>query len=155
MIKSHRSKSWRADPEADRLSGTAGPRGPISKKVQACCTPQVATSTRRFCERPGSACGASITPKSVSEVCDKQRAYLRKGRRERGAAPRRKRAPNSTLDNMLTGACGEPDVSEQSAVFVVHAFGVRTAEPCMKADLAAVEPERRPATKPATQKTQS
>jgi type VI secretion system secreted protein VgrG len=36
---------------------------------------------------------------------------------------------------------------------VVRAFGVRTAEPCTKADLASVEPERRPATKPATQKT--
>ena len=46
-----------------------------------------------------------------------------------------------------------PAVSERSAIFVVRAFGVRTAEPCMKADLAAVEPERRPATKPATQKT--
>ena len=48
------------------------------------------------------------TKKSGSYVRDKQRAYLRKRRRERGAAPRRKRAPNSTLDNMLTGAFGEP-----------------------------------------------
>ena len=46
--------------------------------------------------------------KHVSDVRDKQRAYLRKRRRERGAAPRRKRAPNSTLDNMLTGVFGEP-----------------------------------------------
>ena len=45
---------------------------------------------------------------NVSDVRDKQRAHLRKRRRERGAAPRRKRAPNSTLDNMLTGALGEP-----------------------------------------------
>ena len=46
--------------------------------------------------------------KHVSDVRDKQRAYLRARRRERGAAPRRKRAPNSTLDNMLTGVFGEP-----------------------------------------------
>ena len=45
--------------------------------------------------------------KNVSDVRDKQRAYLRKRRRERGAASR-ERAPNSTLDNMLTGAFGEP-----------------------------------------------
>ena len=45
--------------------------------------------------------------KHVSGVHNKQRAYLRKRRRECGAAPR-ERAPNSTLDNMLTGAFGEP-----------------------------------------------
>ena len=46
--------------------------------------------------------------KNVSDIRDTQRAHLRKRRCERGATPRNKRAPIFTLDNMLTGAFGEP-----------------------------------------------
>ena len=45
---------------------------------------------------------------NVSDVRDKQRAYLCKRRRERGAAPRKRAAPNCTLDDMLVGAFTEP-----------------------------------------------
>ena len=45
---------------------------------------------------------------NVSDVHDKQRAYLCKRRRERGAAPRKKREPNCTLDEMLVDALNEP-----------------------------------------------
>ena len=45
---------------------------------------------------------------NVSGVRDKQRAYLCKRRRERGAAPRKTREPNCTLDEMLVDALNEP-----------------------------------------------
>ena len=45
---------------------------------------------------------------NVSDVRDKQRAYLCKRRRDRGAAPRKRRAPNCTLDAMLVGAFSAP-----------------------------------------------
>ncbi len=47
---------------------------------------------------------------NISDVRDKQREYLRKRRRERGAVPRKSGAANCTLDEMPVGAFNEPSV---------------------------------------------
>ena len=108
MIKSHRSKSWRADPEADRLSGTAAPRAAYIQEDSGVLYGEGRDEHEKILREARKRVRREHYAKNVSDVRDKQRAYLRKRRRERGAAPRRKRAPNSTLDNMLTGAFGEP-----------------------------------------------